>query len=318
MRSPEYGHYVARMRPWSPHIDDQEMFRWLWTHLRESFPDALAVVVMPNHPHIIARLHPNRRRTLASLLGAFARRFELGEIWQHVPDPEPLVDAEKLARNVRYVSLNPCRRWNGRPALGDDPLAWPWCTHRDVMGLVIDPWVDAARLASALGWHSDDAAARLHHYVSSDPDVAVQGTPPPSVCTASDVPIGGLDAILRAACEATRAVAADIRKRSATRTVFLGLARYRGWRNWQTLAAECRMSTNRARDAAERCPQSWLEAAARCLGDPRLVCGEANGLFPAVQLPTSLRAASNGGFSAVRVLTTRETGQSSSEASVLS
>lgn len=268
MRPKLYGHYVARMRPGSRHLASDAEYRWLWARLHAAFPDALAAVLMPNHVHLVALVTPTRRRRLAAILGAFARCFRRAEIWQPVPEPAPSSDGEKLARAVRYAALNPCRRWSGGARLVDEPVAWLWSTHRDVMGLVVDPWIDAAGVAAALGWPTDGAAARLHRYVSSDPSVAVAGTALPRARSPSELASDGLDRILFAAVRATRAGPTDVARRGATRTLFLGLARRQGWRNWSALAARCAICPDRARDAAERCPESWLDAGARCLGEP--------------------------------------------------
>jgi hypothetical protein len=42
----------------------------------------------------------------------------------------------KLARQVRYIVLNPCR-----DRIVGDPLSWMWSTQRDVMGATVQPWV---------------------------------------------------------------------------------------------------------------------------------------------------------------------------------
>jgi hypothetical protein len=47
----------------------------------------------------------------------------------------------------------------------NDPLAWPFSTHRDAVGLAVEP----VRAAAA------DPHA-LHHFVSGDPSVRVEGT----------------------------------------------------------------------------------------------------------------------------------------------
>jgi hypothetical protein len=42
-------------------------------------------------------------------------------------------------RTVRYIHLNPCRG-----ELVSRPLAWPWSTHRDRLGLAVRPAVSRA------------------------------------------------------------------------------------------------------------------------------------------------------------------------------
>ncbi len=264
-------HMVASLRPHVPHLRDDAMYLWLWRHLRAAFPDAIAIVLMPNHLHLLAWLTRLSRRRLAAVLGGFARTFELGEIWRPVPEPEAVVSDEKLARNVRYTALNPCRTWQEHEPLVRDPLAWPWSTHRDVVGAIVNPWIAAPRLADVLGWPAANFAQRYHRYVSSDSHVATAGTPFPLVAPASSIPQEPLERLLAAASAATRAPAKRVQKRSPTRAVFLGLARRQGWQCWERLAKICAMQPNWCREAALRCPASWLEAGALCLGDARLV-----------------------------------------------
>lgn len=95
--------------------------------------------------------------------------------WQPVETPGVLTDREKIQRNIRYVILNPVRA-----GLVDDPLSWPWSTHRDFVGAVVDPWVDEERIRAVLRMDRPGFKTWMHAYVASDDSVTVPR--PPSFC----------------------------------------------------------------------------------------------------------------------------------------
>lgn len=262
-----YGHYSTHAIGWLAPLADHEPARWLWDAFQRAFPDAIAVTLMPDHPHIIMPM--GRRRRVACILGAFARRFGYDQLWRKVEEPSPMTSADKLQRGVRYVALNPCRpaKIAGRHVvLGSDPLVWPWSTHRDVVGAVVAPWVDADRLRQALGWTPHAFVERWHRYVSSDPHVAVAGTALPRPTNAHH-----LDAIAAAALAATRSARPALTRASDARTTFVGLARRCGWTSSARLAQLCDVHPDTIRRIAQRCPEAWIDAAALCLGDARLI-----------------------------------------------
>jgi hypothetical protein len=183
--------------------------------------------------------------------------------WETVPAPEE-IGVDKRERHVRYVTLNPCRA-----RLVCDPLAWPWSTHRDIVGAVIEPWVTAEALAAALGRPAPRFAPRHHAYVSADPTASVVGTPYPQPAGPSALPVYPLGAIAVAAAAAHRGEVADVRKRSRVRATFIDLARECGWRD-ATLVAQAAALTPTAvrwrwRMGRPAHPAAWL-----CLGDVRL------------------------------------------------
>ena len=105
---------------------------------------------------------------------------------------EPLVDATKARRTVRYVHLNPCRAH-----LAVDPLAWPFSTHRDRLGCAARPVLPQARDPEA-----------FHRYVSSDPSVDPTGTPLPARALATR----DLDRLAEAVSSAARTPGAAWRR----------------------------------------------------------------------------------------------------------
>ena len=242
-------HLTARAVHGFP-LSDPRIARSLWSALRRSFPDTLACCLMGNHLHLLCPGEADRvvralRRVLAARPG----------VWL-VSAPKALPPTrDKIRRELRYILLNPCRA-----ALTDDPLAWSWSTHRDVLGVVLDPWVPAERLA----WLG--SPAELHAYVSADPSVSVQGTPPPRFeGDGWPVPLGW---VAEAALSSTRSPVSTLRRRSLARRVFLQLARVEGWDRPRELAPLCgidRRSVHRAWGA----PEVWRPAR-RALHDSRL------------------------------------------------
>lgn len=268
-----YAHVVARARPGRYPLFDQERARWLWGRLQDAFPVVVGAILMPNHVHVVPPRAPGTRRRLACLLGAFSRRFDLGELWEPVPEPELIVSPDKLARDVRYCALNSCRPWKHRGRwvrLVGDPLEWQWSTLRDAVGAVAEPWCTAEQIADAIEWTGAAPARALHHYVSSDPSVAVHGTPFPRPSAASNAPAGSLPEIARAAIMASRGCETDLRRRGPARAMFVALARYRGFHDPRPVAQMCGVHPDTVPRLARACPESFLAAAALCLGDRRL------------------------------------------------
>lgn len=103
---------------------------------------------MPDHPHlVVSSAEPELDRLrLARLLGHFGHRFGAHGKAAEVPAPSVIRPAGPLARQIRYVALNPCRA-----GIVSCPLAWLRSTHRDVVGASIDPWVTPERLAKVPG-----------------------------------------------------------------------------------------------------------------------------------------------------------------------
>lgn len=176
MSSVRWFHLTATVHPALIPLSGEDIGGWLWAHLRDAFPTALATVLMPDHPHLVIPTEDAEAAAarLARLLGQLGRRLGVLGRAGRVAAPEPIRSVATLARHVRYVALNPCRA-----GFASCPLAWPWSTHRDVVGACLDPWVTASRLALALQTTPIGFAARHHGYVSADPHVNVEGTPLP-------------------------------------------------------------------------------------------------------------------------------------------
>lgn len=287
-----YAHYVARARRGLAPLFMDGTARWLWDQLRAAFPEALAALLMPDHVHLIAKLGRRRRRTLAAILGALARYFELGQVWERVPEPRPLPSIDKLRRGVRYDLLNPCRSWKffGESIrLVRDPLMWPWSTLRDVIGATVDPWTPCDRLEEALDWRSPDFASSFHAYVSSDPTVHVRGTPFPIAASRRSVPMEPLGRIGQAVLSATRQPSDALTQRGPTRTMFAGLAYHQGWSRPDLIAGACGAHRNTVARLAQRCSETLIKPAALCLGDSRLMISSLDPIRRAVEREMQVR-----------------------------
>jgi len=156
-------HYSAHALP--PHFlfHTWREAQALWAGLLSLGPPR-ALVLMPDHVHLLTRTLS--ARAWSDFMRAFAcwRNHHRGEhgrcVWLPSDPPEPVVDSKHLRRSVRYLALNPCR-----DRLVADPLAWPFSSHRDAVGLAIP---------GALPTEHD--LYRHHAYVSADPSVRVDGT----------------------------------------------------------------------------------------------------------------------------------------------
>lgn len=273
-----YAHYTARARSGRYPFADAALARDVWSRLRNAFPEALGVTLMPNHLHLVAEDRGVAgARTIGRLLGAAARGSARwsgrGRWWEPVEAPEPLATGDKLMRVVRYAWLNPCRPWSYRAhriRLVDDPLLWPWSTLHDSIGAIADPWVPAERLAVAFGWpRGDDLPERLHRYATRDDHVAVEARDFPERRPGRPVPHEGVAEILAAALATTRLPPRALRERTAARRIAIGLCYRQGWSHPKQLAPIFGVHPNTVCRIANTATKSEVEAAAFCL-DPRL------------------------------------------------
>jgi len=279
-------HLAARMDFGSPPLIDERACD-LWTWLRQCFPSALAATLMPDHLHVITPGEPEAGR--ATLQGILAQHRGMhgspgrgrGPGRWTIPPPSVIPDVRHLGRQVRYVSLNPCRA-----GLVRDPLAWLWSTHRDVVGAVVDPWVTADRLAEALGERARGFVERHHAYVSGDPSAAVSGTPLPRVVA---VHPGSPEILAAAAALACRHLSErDLPRRRGAARVFHGLARALRIPRRAALRVTGAADSTAYRWAATL-PDADLQAALLCLSDARLRRPGDLGRIPSLRVPPSPR-----------------------------
>lgn len=263
----QWIHLTARMSSAALDLTREDCGTWLWPRLRTAFPDAVAVTLMPDHPHVVlASPEPEaERQRLARLLGQLGRRFDVGGPASRVPPAEPIRGGTVLARQIRYVALNPCRK-----GLAKCPLAWRWSTHRDVVGASVDPWVSASRLARALGVTAPGFAVKHHAYVSGDPHASTAGTPFPTAAAPTTTPTVGLRTIAEASAAALRVPIGAIRASGDARALFIALAHDHGWPFTARLADVCGCSRRTIQRLAASVDTDALLAARLCLGDARL------------------------------------------------
>lgn len=258
-------HLVARTRGRIPLLSNFEFAHRVWRGLRRGFSNALAATLMLDHVHLIADGEDPvwMRRRLARALAGSAWGRGRGT-WDPVPEPD-LIREPKLARAVRYVALNPCRR-----GLAGDPFEWLWSTYRDLFGAVASPWTGPERIARRLGWGLDGFDQRFHQFVSSDHTVAIDGTPLPSPATTQLLPHQSLDALVLAAGSSLRVVPSGLRSKGTLRKVFVALAKDQGWRDPEVLADCCQITPRAVRYLLRDCGGTPIAPALVCLGDGRL------------------------------------------------
>jgi len=251
-------HLTARALPGTLLFHDWTEALRLWRRLLRAFPDARALCLMPNHPHVVAPDDRARQR-LSAVMSGYARwrahhRAQDGACWQPQPRAEPIPDAAHQRRTVRYVLLNPCRG-----GLVVDPLAWPLSLHRDLVGLG-DP-----------AWRTREPEA-LHRYVSSDPTASVIGTELPGLHSGP----AHLDAIAAAVGAVLRIEPSDVRRVPRARRLLVRAAWYRENTDIPALADHlgiARSGAYRLLGTPPTCAtigeDPWLSAVLRVTGDPR-------------------------------------------------
>lgn len=254
-------HLVARTAIGSHPFSNPVEAWWLWQLLRLYFPEVLAACLMPDHVHLVLDADPVFARSRLTKLLGLAKRLRPVQSWSAVPEPSRVADSRHLCRQIRYVHLNPCRA-----GLVKDPLAYPWSTHRGVIGAEANAWVPASRLAP---WFrkTEGFPRWFHGYVSGDPSAQVAGSPLPMLAPPADRwPVFDPRACRAAALSATLWCEPEIRRRTLVQ-----LARHQGWSNDAGLSELCGVSPRTVRRLARRPLEEQVLAAARfCLGDPRL------------------------------------------------
>lgn len=262
-----WNHWTVRScTPHQPFLDF-EVARWTWTALHHRFPAAVSAVLMPNHLHLILPSEGSQKalRTLSGILGGVSKKQGISHLWQPIPPPSPVPDVHHLRRQIRYVALNPCRK-----RLCRDPLEWVWSSYRDLMGAAADNWIDLGRTSSALSDRRSDFRVRFHNYVSGDPAVQVSGTPIPRAAESTPFAAQSILDILSASAAALRLHPRDVERRTKLRPLFIHLAARQGWNRPAVLGEICDLTPRAVQYILNASAPAGLDAAALCLGDPRL------------------------------------------------
>jgi hypothetical protein len=225
-----YHHFIARARHGLQSFVRRDACVDFWNRLRESFPQILALTLMPEHLHLLLEtvVPGEAKRVLGAQLSGFARRFFRGkELWEPIPPPVRIPDLHHLKRQIRYTHLNPCRR-----GLVRDPLGWEWSTHREAVGAAASDWLDRRTLMRAFDCSTAAVfKARFHRYVSSDPSVRIEGTPLPNARPLKEL-IVPVPALREAVLQASRADAGA----ASTRRPLILLADQLGLHNTSAIA----------------------------------------------------------------------------------
>ncbi len=154
-------HLVASTRGLAPPLHDEQLGTWLWQHLRKAFPDALSLVIMPEHLHLVGLPggHARFRRVLSGCTAATHVRFD-------VLPPQPAMSREIARRMIRYGLHNPVNA-----GLVRDPYEWRWSTLRDLVGAAHPVWTRAAYVAKVLGVSRRRLPQLLTHTADQQPAI---------------------------------------------------------------------------------------------------------------------------------------------------
>ncbi len=198
--SPRAAHGTLLFRSWAE-------ARALWVRLTAGLRFR-ALVLMPDHVHV-QLTDATQLAPLAVALRSYAQwrngaRGESGPVWEHRATPTPIRGSEHVERTTRYIHLNPCRR-----GLCHDPLAWPFSTHRDAVGLALP----AVR-------RPVPDPEQFHAWVSGDPTVDARGTPLPGA-PGAPARTWSLPQIAAAVSALTRTPDSALRTRGPVRSLLL-------------------------------------------------------------------------------------------------
>lgn len=228
----------------------------LWSLLVGRVP-VLALVLQPDHVHLLLA-SPAHVRLVQEALRAYAlwrnrHRGESGPVFDHRPEFVVVRNAGHRRRTMRYLALNPCRE-----GLTTDPLAWPFSTYRDMLGLALDP---------ARPRVPDPAS--LHAFVSADPTVRVTGTELPPPATAVPVP-APLNDVLRAVAGLFRVPRVDLARRLRHRAVAVAAARQFSLAGRNEIAETLGISARTVSRLRTASTPAELALVRRAIGDPRI------------------------------------------------
>ena len=111
-------------------------------------PELLAFCLMGTHLHLVVELatFDLARECIERMSNALdATAEERGVAHLAVPHMQTLEDDHAVLRYVAYAHNNPVKA-----RMVEDPLAWPFSSHRDVYGLRFAEWFSPARILSRL------------------------------------------------------------------------------------------------------------------------------------------------------------------------
>lgn len=224
--------------------------RALWDQLTRR-TRILALALMPDHIHIAIPDASQIPKIITAMRGFALQRHHWrragGPVWEAMPEPSPIRNREHLHRTIRYIHLNPCRK-----GLVKDPLAWPWSSHRDAVGLAIPPIIRRV-----------PDPERFHKLVSADPSVHPEGTTMP-FSRRNPNP----EDIFSAVSALTRTPVEEMRRRGSARDLFLRAARILSTAPSAEIAALAGTHPSTVRHASRQ-PDPRIPLIERVLGDLR-------------------------------------------------
>lgn len=242
-------HWIATTRGRERLLSSQRA-GWLWGRLRANFPDALSLVLMPDHLHFVVEgtgALERLRRVLAACVARHGVRFDIG--------PDDVANTREIAgRMVRYGVFNPVRA-----GLVDDPWMWPWSTLRDLGGAAFPVWTPVAAVGAAIGVRTSAVIGR----VTANADF--RALPP----RATPIAAASFEALLSAVASVLRISDRDVLASSLGRRLVVQASEAFASPGTRRLAEAlgCGERTVR-RDRSPRHPA--LGAVLLCLGDARL------------------------------------------------
>ena len=203
-------HCVARARAGTLLFHNWLEARALWERMIR-VPKLSYLVLMPDHVH--AAVESKTVDEFARAMQAYAQwrnhsRGERGPVWRSSA-VSPVRGRQHERRTRRYIHLNPTRK-----GLVRDPLAWPFSTHRDCVGLALPP---IRRCVSD--------PERFHAQVSADPTVDPQGTELPSPPDPDSLVQVSLDQVQAAVSSLTCTPESGLYRRGPARALVVHAAR---------------------------------------------------------------------------------------------
>lgn len=129
-------HALLRCPPGAIYYCDHRDAAVLWALLARELVGLAALLLLPDRLHVVAP-HADVAPRLVRVVRRYSElrhhRGSLPEEWPRVRWEDDVPDA------IRRIHCGPARL-----GLVNDPLAWPWGTHRDYCGVVASPVVPAA------------------------------------------------------------------------------------------------------------------------------------------------------------------------------
>jgi REP element-mobilizing transposase RayT len=236
---------------------------FIWNQIRRRLDRCLALVIMPNHGHLLVDIEDKDRAERAIRLSLLSFKRSTPTLWDPIPDPTLIPDIKHLRRQIRYVHLNPCRSH-----LTPDPLSWEFSTHWDFMNYSVGSF--SVPLVQNLGFSSK---AQFHKYISSDSSTLTEGTELPLLTSdLNGFPIVALDRVSELSKKLTRSPADGLNKTGTARQLFYSLSAAAGYTNQTLIAQYLKISQQSVSEflARGRVLQYPPELARRLLLDPRI------------------------------------------------